>query len=259
MFKQISEYFEPILSKFQCGFRKGFSAQRCLLSMLEKWKTAVDNKKTFGALLTDLSKAFHCLSHDLLLAKLNAYGFSLPALRLMQSYLSKRKQRTKINSEFSSWEEILFGVPQGSILGPLLFNIFLCDFFFIMNDVDFASYTDDNTSFFVDNDLDEVIFKLQSASKALFQWFADNQIKANPDKCHFICSSNLKTSIMIENHQIHNKTCEKLLGVIFDSKLTFQTLIDNICKKATYKLSDISLYDFKEKKISCECIFFIAV
>ena len=147
MFKQISEYFEPISSKFQCGFRTGYSAQHCLLAMLERWKSAVDNKKTFGALLTELSKAFDCLSHDLLLAKLNAYGFNLPALRLIQSYLSKRKQRTKINSEFSSWEEILFGIPQGSILGPLLFNIFLCDLFFEMNDVDFASYADDNTPF----------------------------------------------------------------------------------------------------------------
>ena len=113
MFTQIWKYFEPILSKFQCGFRKGFSAQQCLLAMLEKWKSAVDNKRNFGAHLTDLPKAFDCLHHDLLLAKLNAYGFSLPALRLVQSYLSNRKQRTKINSEFSSWEEILFGVPQG--------------------------------------------------------------------------------------------------------------------------------------------------
>ena len=68
-----------------------------------------------------------------------------------------------------------------------------------MNDVDFAIYADDNIPFFVGNNLDEVIFKLQSASKAIFQWFADNQIKANLGKCHFICSSNLKTNIMIEN------------------------------------------------------------
>ena len=109
LFKQISEYFEPILSKFQCGFRKGYNALHCLLAMLEKWQSAVDNKRNFGALLTNLSKAFDCLPHDLLLAKLNAYGFSLLALRLVQSYLSNRKQRTKINSESSSWEEILFG------------------------------------------------------------------------------------------------------------------------------------------------------
>ena len=74
--------------------------------MLEKWKSAVGNKRSVGALLTDLSKAFDCFPHELLLAKLNAYGFSLPALRLVQSYLSNRKQITKINSEFDSWEEI---------------------------------------------------------------------------------------------------------------------------------------------------------
>ena len=91
IFKQILEYFEPILSKFQCGFRNVFSAQHCLLSMLEKWKPAVDNKKTFAALLIDLSKAFDCLSHDVILGKLNAYGFSLPALRLMQSNSSNKK------------------------------------------------------------------------------------------------------------------------------------------------------------------------
>ena len=87
-------------------------AQHCLLSMLEKWKFAIDNGKMFGVLLTDLSKAFDCLSHDLLIAKLNAYGFSIAALRLVQNYLSNRKQRTKINSGFTSWEEVLFGAPR---------------------------------------------------------------------------------------------------------------------------------------------------
>ena len=222
---------------------------------------AVDNKINFGALRTDLSKAFDCLLHDLLLAKLNAYGFSLPALRLVQSYLSNKKQRTKINSEFSPCEEILFGVPQGSILGPFLFNIFLCDLFFIMNDVEFASYADGNTLFFVGDDLNDVILKLQNASKTLFKWFNDNQMKANPDKCHFIGSSSVKTNIMIENKQIRNSSCEKLLGLFFDSKLTFQSHVDNICKKASQKLNAISritpYMDLNKERLAVNA-FFIA-
>ena len=92
-------FIDPLLSKFQCGFRKDYGAQDCLLAMLENWKSAVHKGKVFGALLTDLSKAFDCLSHDLL----NAYGFNLAALKLVQSYLSKRRQRTKINQFYSSW------------------------------------------------------------------------------------------------------------------------------------------------------------
>ena len=91
--------------------------------MLEKLKNAVDKGKVFGALLTNLSKVFDCLPYELIIAKLNAYGFKLPALKLMHSYLSHRKQRTKINHAYSLWDGILFGVPQGSILGPILFNI----------------------------------------------------------------------------------------------------------------------------------------
>ena len=95
MSNQLLSYFEKILSKFQCGFRKGFSTQHSLLLMLEKWKHAVDNKKVFGALLTDLSKAFDCICHELLIAKLNAYGLSLPALKLVHNYLQNRKHRKK--------------------------------------------------------------------------------------------------------------------------------------------------------------------
>ena len=97
--------------------------------MIDKWEKAVDNHKVFGAVLTDLSKAFDCICHDLLIAKLNAYGLSLPALKLITDYLQNRKQRTKIGLTDSDWEDIISGVPEGSIFAPLLFDIFLRDLF----------------------------------------------------------------------------------------------------------------------------------
>ena len=107
--RQLLEFFDNILSKFQCDFRKGYGTQHCLLLMLEIWKEATDNNKAFGALLTDLSKAFDCLSHDLLIAKLHAYGLDIDSLNILQDYLSNRKQRTKVDSFYSSWEPVLSG------------------------------------------------------------------------------------------------------------------------------------------------------
>ena len=104
----------------------------------------------------------------MLIAKPNAYGFSLTALKLVHNYLSNRKQRTKINSTHSSLLEILFGVSQRSILGPLLFNIFLIDLFFIIEDTDIASYADDNTQYVVADNIDGVIKSLEETSEILF-------------------------------------------------------------------------------------------
>ena len=100
----------------------------------EKLKKSVDNGGAFGALFTDLSKAFDCLSHELLIAKLDAYSLDKKSLRLVNNYLSNRNQRVKINNSFSSWGEILLGVPQDSILCLLLFNIFICDMFYFLED-----------------------------------------------------------------------------------------------------------------------------
>ena len=213
-------FFDNFLSKEQCGFRKGYSTQQCLLALLEKWKRAVDSGQMFGALLTDLSKAFDCLDHELLIAKLNAYGFSLPALKLVHDYLSNREQRTKVKRTYISWLEIVFGVPQGSILGPLLFNIFLADLFFILNDVDIASYADDNTPYVIADDINGVITSLKQTSKALFEWFENNLLKSNADKCHLLVSSSDAVNLRVSEYDIKNSECEKLLGVKFDNKLT---------------------------------------
>ena len=128
MFFQISNYFKKTLSRYQIGFRKGQSTQQCLFIMIEKWRQSLDKGVHYGALLTDLSKAFYYLSYDIVIAKLHACGSDILALRLLHYYLTKLKQRVKIDGTFSSWEEILFGVAQVSILGrPYL--IFLCDLY----------------------------------------------------------------------------------------------------------------------------------
>ena len=147
LYKQLSKFFNKILSKYQCGFRKGFDWQHCLATMLEKWRETIDKGDCFGALLTYLSKAFDCIFHDLLIAKLHAYGVDMKPLKFLYSYLNGRKKRVKINDKYSSFEEILFGVPQGSVLGPLLFNIFVSDLLLILNNIEIASYADDNTSY----------------------------------------------------------------------------------------------------------------
>ena len=170
---------DKFLCKYQCVFRKGYNAQHCLLAMMEKWKKAVDNGSVFGALLMDLSRAFDCLPHELIIAKLNSYSFDLTAVNLIHNYLTKQKQRTKINHSYSAWEDTLFGVPQGSILGPILFNILLSDLFLIVHDIDIANYADNNTIYKEHKNIDDLITSLQDAAAKLFKWFSDNQMKGN--------------------------------------------------------------------------------
>ena len=162
--KQLEEYFQALLSKYQCRFRKGYNVINTLLPMIEKWRKFIDAGGAFGALLTDLSNAFDCLPRELLIAKLHAYGVDVLSLKLLHSYLTKRKQRVKLNGTYS-WSEILFGVSQGSILGPLLFNIFLCDLFQFIPDVDFANYADDNTPHSSKINLNQVLHNLERFQK----------------------------------------------------------------------------------------------
>ena len=144
--------------------------------MLEKWKNSADKSRVFGALLIDLSKAFDWLDHEFLNGKFHAYGFSLPALRLICEYLSNR---TKIGYSSSCWFETIFGVPQGSILEQFLFNIFLADLSFDLKDVDIANFACDNTLHTPTKYTDVLIKLLEKASNIFFQWFKENLFKDN--------------------------------------------------------------------------------
>ena len=132
-------------------------------------KESVDQGGHYGLLLTDLTKAFDCIMHDLLIAKLQAYGFDNDSLNFVCNYLVDRDQRVKINSSFSTWSKIEYGVPQGSILGPLLFNINTLDMFFEQKDVNFAAYADDNTPYFCDKNRVVLLSKLRICTLNLFE------------------------------------------------------------------------------------------
>ena len=162
MHNQMNNFFTNKLSKYQCGSRKGFGTQHCLLVMIEKRRKIRDNKGVFAAVLTDLSKAFDCISHQLLIAKLNAYGFDIKSLNFILAYFTNRKQKTKIGSSFSDFLNILFGVPQGSILGPLLFIIYICHLFMEYDAIEFAIYADDATPYTYGQSFDKIIEKLET-------------------------------------------------------------------------------------------------
>ena len=128
--QQLSDFFENIFNPYLCAFRRGHGCQTTLLSLLEDWRNALEKNQYVAAVLMDLSKAFDCLPHDILLDKLSAYGMFTDSVSLLESYLSNRKQQIKINGILSSWSDIQKGVPQGSILVPLLFNVFINDIFY---------------------------------------------------------------------------------------------------------------------------------
>ena len=242
--EQMTNFFKDILNSLLCAFRKNYSCQSLLIKIIEDWKLALDKHESVGVILMDLSKAFDCLPHDLLLCKLKSYGFSDNACKLMGSYLTDREQRVKYGGSFSQWTSILRGVPQGSILGPLLFNIFMNDFFFFLEGkCDLYNYADDNTLSVHDQDLRSLKTTLETAAQIGIKWFNDNDMKVNPDKFQaMLLTSRTQCHpdnyyFEIEGVKLKPEKSVKLLGVYIDDKLKFHDHITHICKQAAKQIS----------------------
>ena len=237
------------------SFRKSHGTQNSLIVMLEQWKRALGKGEYVSALFMDLSKAFDRINHDLLIAKLKAYGFSKEALKLMKSYLKNRKQKVQINNKFSSERDVIAGVPQGSIDDPLLFNLFINDLTFFIEQCTLGNYADDNNLYLISGEDKELIKSMLSSDFMIVEdWFFKNCMILNPEKCYFMyIGKNISDLELLNLNDLNLKNCKEIeiLGITLDRNLNFKRQIKNICRKPGQKLSAlqrISSYINTDKK-----------
>ena len=208
-------------------------------------KNALDQKHAVGALFMDLSKAFDCLPHGLLMAKLHDYILSPAACCLLGDYLSGRWQQVKISNVRSTRETLAKGVPQGSIVGPLLFNIFIDDMFYFTDKWSLYIYADDNYLSNSAPSVNEVLSNLRRDCEPFLHCFNQNGMEVSRNKFQFFISSscpNERIELKISgNVTITSEPCVKALGISIDSRLTFTDHISSCCAKAADKFAFLKI------------------
>ncbi len=257
--EQLMDFFSNIFNDMLCAYRKKYGCEHVLLKVIDSWKNALDSNKFAGTILIDLSKAFDCVPHGLLITKLKAYGLTDDACKFMSSYISGRFQRVRLSNEKSSWEPLLKGIPQGSGLGPIIFNIFNNDIFYFIEKCDFINYADDDTLSKVSSSIDALMEALKHDSKIAIEWFHHNFMEANPSKFQFMLMKSFTSKEMLPNFidindtRIERESQIKLLGITIDDKLKFNKHIDTLCKNAARQINVLyrfrGIFDIKEREI----------
>ena len=263
---QLYAYFDTLLSSLLAAFRKHYNCQHVLINLIEKCRQALDSREYFGLIIMDLSKAFDCLPHRLFLCKLHKYGVSKEACKLLHSYLLNRRQRAKIGCSRSDWVEMNKGVPQGSVLGPLIFNIFINDIiFYLRGDCSIFNYADDNTIGIAHKDLTELKGQLVKCTEKAIKWFESNHMKSNASKFQAMIMkpgpSTEPIMVDINGQSVHPSDCVKLLGIHVDDKLRFQNHISVICSRASQQinaLNRISKFLSKDCKVKLYNAFILS-
>ena len=223
-----------IFSNFQFGFREKHSTTHALLTFVEKVTHALEKFSHTIGIFLDFSKAFGTINHDILLNKLSHYGIRGKALEWFRSYLSNRQQYVFVNGCNSQTKNIDCGVPQDSLLGPLLFIIYINDFHKSSNTLSFILFADDSNLFFSHPDPNILLRTVNDELKNVTQWIRANKLSLNLQKTKFMFFSNsletLPGNIIFDDTPLDEVSSIKFLGIWVDNKLSWKYHINNICK-----------------------------